>query len=148
MGLILDELGRFEEALEAYRRGRNLNPVSLEFYDGIAGVHAAANNAQAAAIAIDEKAQLDGMQPATVNALQQLYAAIPGGGCAVTLQRGSATGSTTGSTSLDASCPKLREDMCAAAVDLAQAFIEARRPEQARAIQKAALARYGCAVPR
>jgi tetratricopeptide (TPR) repeat protein len=148
LGAALSRLGRREQALEAYRYGRNLNPVSLEFYDGIAGVHAAANNAQAAAIAIDEKAQLDGMQPATVNALQQLYAAIPGGGCAVTLQRGSATGSTTGSTSLDASCPKLREDMCAAAVDLAQAFIEARRPEQARAIQKAALARYGCAVPR
>ena len=136
LGAVLSRLGRREEALGAYRHGRNLNPLSPEFYDGMAGVHAAAGNAQAAAIAMDEKAQLDGMQAATVAALQQLYAAIPGGGCAVVRQNGSAT--------MDAACPKLREDMCAAAVDLSQAFVEARRPDQARGIRDAALARYGC----
>ena len=136
LGAALSRLGRREEALEAYRRGRNLNPVSLECYDGMAGVHVAAGNLQAAALAMDEKAQLDGMQPATVNALQQLYSAIPEGACAVSLVRGP--------PALYAGCPKLRQDMCAAAVDLAQAFVAARRPGQARAFRDAALARYGC----
>jgi tetratricopeptide (TPR) repeat protein len=136
LGAALSRLGRREEALEAYRHGRNLNPLALEFYDGMAGVHVGAGNVQAAAVAMDEKAQLDGMQSATVAALQQFYAAIPGGGCAVARQNGSAT--------LDAACPKLREDMCAAAVDLAQAFVEARRPDRARGIRDAAMAHYGC----
>jgi tetratricopeptide (TPR) repeat protein len=136
LGAALSRLGRHEEALEAYRHGRGLNPLALEFYDGMAGVHVAAGNVQAAAIAMDEKAQLDGMQPATVTALQRLYSAIPGGACAVAKQNGSAT--------LDPVCPKLHEDMCAAAVDLAEAFVEARGPDQARAIRDAALTRYGC----
>src|ERR1017187_8002098 len=121
LGAALSRLGRREEALDAYRQGRGLNPVSLEFYDGMAGVHVAAGNVQAAAIVMDEKAQLDGMQPATVAGLRQLYSAIPGGDCAVVRQNAAAT--------LDADCPKLREDMCAAAVDLAQAFGEALRPD-------------------
>jgi tetratricopeptide (TPR) repeat protein len=138
LGAALSRLGRREEALDAYRQGRGLNPVSLEFYDGMAGVHVAAGNVQAAAIVMDEKAQLDGMQPATVAGLRQLYSAIPGGDCAVVRQNAAAT--------LDADCPKLREDMCAAAVDLAQAFGEALRPDRARAIREAARARYGCAA--
>jgi tetratricopeptide (TPR) repeat protein len=136
LGATFTRLGRREEALEAYRQGRNLNPLVLEFYDRMAALQVAAGNAQGAAIAMDEKAQLDGMQVATVSALQQLYGSIPGGGCAVTRLNGSAT--------MNAACPKLREDMCAAAVDLAQAFVEARQPDQARGIRDAVPARYGC----
>lgn len=127
LGAALSRLGRREEALEAYRYGRNLNPESLEFYDGMAGVHVATGNPAAAAIAINEKALLDGMQPATVTALQRLYSVIPGGGCAV-----------------DAACPKFHDDMCVAAADLAAAFIEARRPTRAHEISAAAQSRYGC----
>jgi tetratricopeptide (TPR) repeat protein len=136
LGAALSRLGRREEALEAYGYGRNLNPESLEFYDGMAAVHVAAGNPSAAAIVMDEKAQLDGMQTATIAALQRLYSAIPGGGCAVVQQNGAGA--------LDAACPKLREDMCVAAADLAAAFVEARRPIRARAIREAAQARYGC----
>jgi tetratricopeptide (TPR) repeat protein len=136
LGAALSRLGRRQEALEAYRYGRGLNPFSLEFYDGMTAIHVAAARPGEAAIVMDEKAQLDGMQPATMDVLQQLYSAIPGGACTVARQNGSAT--------LDAACPILREHMCAAAADLAQAFVEARRPLQSLAIRDAALARYGC----
>jgi len=98
----------------------------------------AAGNPGAAAVAMDEKALLDGMQQRTVTALQQLYVTIPGGGCAVT-NRG-------GIPALEPACPKLREDMCAAAADLQQAFVWARWPQKARPMAETAVSRYGCSA--
>src|SRR5574341_1127906 len=80
--------------------------------------HARAGKPEWASIALNEKALLDEFSPATLASLRELYAEIPGGGCAIDEQGGA--------LKLNLACPRLRNDICAAAADLAQAFMEAR----------------------
>jgi hypothetical protein len=93
-------------------------------------------NLERAAVILIEKTQVDGYKPATVAAIQQLYARIPGGGCAI--------GSQNGEWKLNPDCPLMRTDMCLAWADLAHVYVEGRRPEEARFLRDRALGRYGC----
>jgi len=112
-------LGRYDEALEAYLYGRNLNPASVQPYGSIAAVYQAKGSLGLAAITILEKMELEGSQTGTIPALLSLYAGIPDAGCAVK------------QAVLDPECPRLRSDLCSAWQDLAQAFDEARQPARA-----------------
>jgi hypothetical protein len=79
---------------------------------------------------------VDGNQPATMYALRQLYSRIPGGSCAITAEGGAPR--------LNLGCPRVRNDLCLALADLAQAFLEARNAGRAKDIQQSAIERYGC----
>jgi tetratricopeptide (TPR) repeat protein len=131
-------LGRYQEAIDALRYGRGLNPATLEAYDGLQVAYAATGNFRMAAVSLEEKAQVDGFQPATVAAIREVYRKIPDGACAFA-QQGTAW-------QLNMSCPVVKSDLCLAWSDLAQAYTEARQPAQSQALRDAAVSRYGCAA--
>ena len=136
LGLTYARLGRNVEALEAYRKGRGADPSMLDFYDAIAAVYLAGGNPEGAAVTLAEKTQVDGNRPATIAALRDVYAKIPGGSCAI-VEEG-------GAPMLDMACPRLRDDLCLAWADLTQTLVEARKSSQARSVKKSATERYGC----
>jgi tetratricopeptide (TPR) repeat protein len=118
-------LGRFQEALDALRYGQSLDPRTPEIYDGMALAWLGLGRPGGAAVALAQKALVDGMQPATAGALRDVYDRIPGAACA-------------GQT-----CPQLAADLCRASAALSGAFLEARRPEQSAAVRDGARQR-GC----
>jgi hypothetical protein len=86
---------------------------------------------------LEEKAQVDGFQPATVAAIRDVYRKIPDGACAF-VQQGTAW-------QLSLGCPPVKSDLCLAWSDLAQAYTDARQPAQAQGLRDGAISRYGCA---
>ncbi len=134
LGAVNAQLGRYPQALNAYRFGRDINPRSGNPYPEIAAVHAAAGDWRAAAVALHEEILVEGPKPDTINRLQALYEGRLSMTCATSPIRGAA---------LNYACPPVREDVCSASADLEKAYVEARQPQFARDI--AAHARqYGC----
>jgi tetratricopeptide (TPR) repeat protein len=136
LGLTYARLGRNEAALEAYRQGRSVDPASLDFYDAMAAVYRAGGNLEGAAVMLVEKTQMDGNRPLTISALRDVYAKVPGGAYAIVVEGGA--------SKLNMACPRLRADLCLAWADLTQAFLEARKPGDARSLKRNAIERYGC----
>ena len=130
-------LGRYQEAIDALRYGKGLNPAALEAYDGLQVAYAGTANFRMAAVSLEEKAQVDGFQPATVAAIRDVYRKIPDGACAF-VQQGTAW-------QLSLGCPPVKSDLCLAWSDLAQAYTDARQPAQAQGLRDGAISRYGCA---
>jgi tetratricopeptide (TPR) repeat protein len=138
MAVIHAAQGRIAEMFDDYQQARYLDPSDAEVYDSLAQSYVAAGNLERAAVILIEKTQVDGYKPATVTAIEQLYARIPGGGCAIERQGGA--------WKLNPQCPLMRANMCSAWADLAHAYVEGRRPEAARFLRDRALGRYGCAA--
>ncbi len=130
-------LGRYQEAIDALRYGRGLNPAALEAYDGLQVAYAATGDFRMAAVSLEEKAQVDGFQPATVAAIRSVYGKIPDGSCAF-VQQGSAS-------QLNMNCPVVKSDLCLAWSDLAGAYADARQTAQSQTLRDTAVSRYGCA---
>jgi tetratricopeptide (TPR) repeat protein len=129
-------LGRWPEALEALRYGRNLDPRFLPAYDDLAIAYVGAGEPEWAGISLLEKAQMDGFSPAMLAAIRDFYTRVPEGACAVEEQGGA--------LQFNVACPRLRKDLCLASVDLTQAFLEARASAQAREVRDTAMQSYGC----
>ena len=138
LGVAYGSLGRYAEALDTLRYGRNINHARPDFYTAISAAYTGLLQPEGAAIALLESAQMDGERPEVLASLKQVYAGIPGGACALE--------ATEGTWRLNPDCPRLRTDQCLAQVDLARAFLEARRPARARGLKEAAIHRYGCPV--
>jgi tetratricopeptide (TPR) repeat protein len=136
LGLVYDRMGRNVEALEAYRHAQSLNPETTMFYDLISETCLAIGNPELAALALVEKHLVSPNDPGTISALRDLYRKIPGGDCAI--------GYSGGQPALDATCPRVHHDLCQASIDLAHAFLEARKPGWAREIGRVAIQRYAC----
>jgi tetratricopeptide (TPR) repeat protein len=136
LGLVYDRMGRNAEALEAYRHAQCLNPDTRVFYDVISETCLAIGNPELAALALVEKNLVSPNDPGTISALRDLYGKIPGGVCAI--------GYPGGQPALDATCPRVHHDLCQASIDLAQVFLQARKPDRAREIKQAAIERYAC----
>jgi tetratricopeptide (TPR) repeat protein len=132
-------LARHSEAVEAFLQGRRLNPGMPLFYDGLASAYAAMGQYDRAVTALEAKGMLDGFAPATLAGIARMYAHIPEASCAVE-SRGAGV-------QLNPACPKVRNDLCLAASDVAQAFTEGRNPAQAGVFRAEAAQRYGCAMP-
>ncbi len=129
-------LGRHAEAAAAYRKGRNMSPGETTFFDALATAYAAQGKLEAAAIAIDEKAYVFGLSPATLASIRNLYSRIPGGECAL-----DAAG---GATKLNLGCPKLREHMCIGWAHLAIAYDRAHLAGKALSVRNEAIQGAGC----
>jgi tetratricopeptide (TPR) repeat protein len=138
MAVIYAAEGRIAEMFDAYRQAQFLDPSEADVYDSLAQSYVAEGNLERAAVMLIEKTQVDGYKPATLAALQQLYARIPGGGCALESQGGE--------WKLNPECPLMRSGMCLAWADLAHVYMEGRRPEEARFLRDRALGRYACAA--
>jgi tetratricopeptide (TPR) repeat protein len=138
LGSDYSSLARYPEAIEAFLQGRSLNPGMTMFYDGLAGVYWATRQYDRAVTSLETKGMLEGFAPATVTGIARIYANMPEASCAV--EPGG------GGPQLNLNCPKVKSDLCVAAADLAQAYTEARNPEQAGAFRAEAGRRYGCAM--
>lgn len=138
MAVIYAARGRITEMFDAYQQARFLDPSDADVYDSLAQSYVAEGNLERAAVTLIEKTQVDGYKPATVAAIEQLYARIPGGGCAIERQGVE--------WKLNPQCPLARNHMCLAWADLAHVYVESRRPEAARFLKDRALGRYGCAA--
>jgi tetratricopeptide (TPR) repeat protein len=131
LGAAYAELGRNADAIRAFRYGRNVEPKVVEVYDGLAGAYLADGKPEWAAISMVEKAEVDGVRPATLSALRAIYGRIPEGACAVK------------ESGLNPECPRMRGDLCTAWVDLASAFAEARQAASSEEFRRRAAA-FGC----
>jgi tetratricopeptide (TPR) repeat protein len=125
-------LGRYPEALEAARYGMGIDPRFTDGYDALSGLYLAAGRPRDAAVALLEKAQVDGFHPATLRALQQVYGTVPDAACAFTDRQ------------LNLGCPRVRADVCEAAGALAEWYTQARAPADAEVARRTAAERYGC----
>lgn len=128
LGAVDALLGRYPDALEAYRYGRLLDPGSINPYDEMAAVYQAEGDPGRAAIMLHEKSLLEGDRPATTDALKKLYDALGEASCAFPALRGGAE--------LDFNCARVKSDVCQAAADLSQMWTEARDPERAAALRR------------
>ena len=136
LGRAYAHLGRLDEAVRAYREAQQQNPAERAVYDELATIYARQGALEQAAIIIDEKAFVLGINNATASSLRNLYARIPDGACALTVQ-----GGTTG---LNLNCPRVRADMCQGWVELDAAYRATRQFARAESIRSAAVQQYGC----
>jgi protein O-mannosyl-transferase len=136
LGRAYAHLGRFDEALRAYQESQQQNPAERAVYDEMATIFATHGKLEQAAIIMDEKAFVLGVNTATASSLRNLYARIPDGACALTVQ-----GGTTG---LNLNCPRVRADMCLGWVELDAAYRAARQFPRAESIRSTAIQQYGC----
>ncbi len=127
LGAVYALLGRYPEALEAYRYGRLLDPGSTDPYDELAAVYQAEGDAGRAAIMLHEKGLLEGYRPQTWDALKKLYDGLGEASCAFPALHGGAE--------LDFNCARVKSDVCQAAADLSRMWTEARNPERAAALR-------------
>ena len=112
-------LGRYPEAVDALRYGRGLSPTALHAYDGLTIAYNAMGNLHMAAVTLEARAQLDRFQPAALAAIRELYRQMPDASCAFVQD------------ALNPGCPRVKTDLCQSLAELAQAFDDARQPEQA-----------------
>lgn len=138
LGSDYSSLGRPAEAVEAFLQGRSLNPGMPLFYDGLAGAYWAMGQSGRAVAALEAKGMLEGFAPATLTGIAQMYANMPDAACALE-SRGRGP-------QINLNCPKVKSDLCMAASDLAEAFADARNPEQAHTFRAEAAQRYGCVM--
>ena len=136
LGAVYARLGDHQQAIAALRHARGLSPTNLEYYPSLSIEYFWLDDGAHAADMLLEKGFLDGMKPDVVNGLRQALGRIPGGECAVT-----GMGETM---TLNFGCPVLRQRTCIALEDLAQSFVEARQPAQARAQRERASRDFGC----
>jgi tetratricopeptide (TPR) repeat protein len=130
-------LGDYADAAEAMRYAKGLNPRTLEVYDGLSLAYAASGNLPMAVAAMEEKALVDNFQLATMGAIRDLYQKIPDGACAF-VQRGAGWQFNV------EGCSRVKSDVCVAFAGLAQAYREARLPQDAQQVEMAGTQRYGC----
>ena len=134
-------LDDYPDAVEALRYAKGLSPRTLEVYDGLSVAYSTMGNLPMAVATLEEKALVDNFQPATMGAIRDLYQKMPDGQCAF-VQR------AAGWEFNMAGCPRVKGDVCIAFADLAQAYRDARSPQDVEQVQAAATQRYGCPVPR
>jgi tetratricopeptide (TPR) repeat protein len=115
LGAAYEEVGRHDEAIEAFRSGIGLSPWSADAYNGLAGAYFAEGRYDQVAVVLTAKMQVEGEKPATVSALREIYARVSGAECAA-----------------NPDCPRLHADLCAALAELASAFEQARLRDDAR----------------
>lgn len=118
LGLTYLRLGRYREAIDALRYGREIDPRTSELYDLLAAAYAAQGDSRLAAVTVLEKVLLLGASADSLAQVSKLYGEAS---CAV--ERGN------GWMKLNESCLQIQNDLCAAWGDLADLLKKARLPD-------------------
>ena len=135
LGETAADLGQSSAALAAFRNARIQAPNDPKAYDLPLAIYSAAQNWDALAVALEEKALVFGTPPPTLQALAAVYARIPGAACAFSGQ--------ASARRLDYACPAVKTTFCRAAVNLTALLRDARLPAQGGQMEATAAAR-GC----
>jgi hypothetical protein len=125
-------LGRYGDAVEAFRYGREIDPRTPALYDLLAGAYAAQGEAQRVAATLLGKVLLLGPTPESLGQIAKVFGA---GSCAI--DQGA------GWMKLNEACPRIQADLCAADWDLTGMLRNARLPETAGQFAARA-AKIGC----
>ena len=120
LGLAYMRLGRYREAIGAYRYGREIDPRTASLYDLLADAYAAGGEPRRVAATLLEKILLLG---ATAESLGQIRRVYGEGSCVV--EQGS------GWIKFNEACPEIQGDLCAADGDLVELLERARLPAPA-----------------
>jgi hypothetical protein len=120
LGITMLRLGRTAEAIDALRYGREVDPRTPATYDLLADAYVAQGEPRRASVILLGKTLLLGATPEGMARLEKLYGPES---CAI--QKGN------GFVQLNDTCPQVREDLCAAAQDLAVLLRNARLPDAA-----------------
>jgi tetratricopeptide (TPR) repeat protein len=135
LAAVQSRLGLHADAIETLRHVIGMNPAELEFYRSLSREYFAVGDTPHAAEAWIEKLFLEGQKQETLYGVRETFAKMPGGECA-TSQNGAAL-------TLNLACPAVRQRVCPALEDLAQAFTDSRQPARALEQRKKAQ-QFGC----
>jgi hypothetical protein len=127
-------LGRYGDAVEALRYGREVDPRTPDLYNLLSAAYTAQGDSVRAAVTVLEKTLLLGATPETLGQIARVYGEES---CAI--ERGA------GWMRLNESCPQIQANLCAADRDLADLLRRARMPDPAAQFA-ARSAKRGCPV--
>jgi len=136
LGRVYIDLGQPENALEAFRFGRSIDPQA-EFFEEISRAYVGLRQPEQAAISLLEGLAVDSSQTRLVAELTALYQETEARSCA--LNR-AGTG-----VELNLNCPLVHSQLCAASHDMVEMFTRMRDPVSASATAQNAVRGFGCA---
>lgn len=137
LGRVYVDLGQPENALEAFRYGRSIEPEPA-FFEEISRTYSGMGQPEQAAIALLEGLAVDSTQTRLISELTQLYQETAPQSCA--LNR------TAAGVSLNWSCPEVHTQLCTASHNAVEMFTQMRDAASAGAVAQNAARNYGCPV--
>lgn len=132
LGLSYMKLGRYGQAVEALRYGREVDPRTPALFDLLAAAYTAVGEPQRAAATQLAKVLLLGATPEALGQVARMY-----GDRSCAIERGA------GWMRLNEACPQIQPDLCTGLRDLADMLSRARLPEPAAQFASRA-AKLGC----
>jgi tetratricopeptide (TPR) repeat protein len=134
LGMVYLRLGRYGDAVEALRYGREVDPRTPDLYDLLSAAYTAQGDSARAAVTVLEKTLLLGATPEALGQIARVYGEES---CAI--ERGA------GWMRVNEACPEIQLNLCAAYQDLADLLRRARMPEPAAQFAARSVQR-GCSV--
>jgi tetratricopeptide (TPR) repeat protein len=135
LGRVYRDLGQPENALEAFREGRSIDPQPA-FFEEISRTYSGMGQPEQAAISLLEGLAVDSSQTGLLSQVAQLYQETEPQSCA--LDRGAA------GVSLNLNCPLVHRELCTASHNVAEMFNAMRDPASASAAAQNAVRSWGC----
>ena len=117
LGLAYVRVGRYADAAEAYRYGREIDPRTAGLYDLLADAYAAGGDSQRVAATLLAKVLLLGATAESLGQLRKLYG-----------ERSCAVATGPGWIKFNEECAQIQPDLCAADRDLVNLLQKARLP--------------------
>jgi protein O-mannosyl-transferase len=138
LGLSCMRLGKYDRALEAYLYMRHLSPTNPDAYISLASVYIAKGQAQEAAISLLQTLLLDSNRQEAMRLLIEIYRQIDKSGCAI------AYAPNQPQPKLNADCPIVHQNICAAYQGLIKVFLDAKQVDLAKETKGSAFKNYNC----
>ena len=135
LGRVYIDLGQPEQALEALRYGRSIDPQPA-FFEEISRTFSGMRQPEQAAISLLEGLAVDSTQTGLVSELTRLYQETAPQSCA--LNR------TAAGLTVDLNCPLVHAQLCTASHNAVEMFTGMRDPSSAGAVIQNAVRNYGC----
>ena len=135
LGRVYRDLGQPENALEAFRFGRAIDPQT-EFFEEISRTYSGMGKPEQAAISLLEGLAMDSGQTRLVSEATELYQETAPQSCAVSR--------TAAGVNLNLNCPLVHTHLCAAAHNVVGMFTEMRDAASAGAVAQNAVRAFGC----
>jgi tetratricopeptide (TPR) repeat protein len=135
LGRVYMTLGEPDQAIEALRYGRSLDPQPA-FFEEISQAYRDKGQPEQAVISLFEGLAVDSTQTELASQVVQLYRETASQSCA--LNR------TPDGDALNLNCPQVHSQICAASRNVVQMYTQMRDPDSAAAIFQSAVRSLGC----
>ena len=135
LGRVYVDLGQPENALEAFRYGRAIDPQPA-FFEEISQTYSGMGQPEQAAISLLEGIAVDSSQTSLVSQVVQLYQETAPQSCALV--------SAAAGVTLNVNCPLVHTQLCTASHNVVEMFTQMRDPSSAGATAQTAVRNYGC----